>query len=145
MVMNNLPALPGFSKNQREPAMRFVVGALQMPLPKGDGGVLTNRRNLEIRERQCAHLGAGVVALLVSLEHCLPTARDVIPRNKDCVGRTFVAIHVAFYVAAVPGIALRIQDGGHGRGSLCVRLVSFCCWLVLGNGSEADCHTAADY
>ena len=41
MIMDYLPALLRSSESKRESAMRLIIGALQMPATKDNGGIFT--------------------------------------------------------------------------------------------------------
>ena len=120
MIVNYSPALPGASKNQRKPSMRLIAGSLQMPAPNRHRCIIAQDTGFEIRKRQCTHLLARVVIFLVAIVHGLPTTRDGIAGNKRDVRRASVAIHIAFNVAAIPGVPLCVKHGAHGGNGYCV-------------------------
>ena len=62
--------------------MRLVFGSLQMPTTQNNRGVISYRRYFEIRKCQRAHLFAGVVVFLVTIEHGLPAAVTLSPETK---------------------------------------------------------------
>src|SRR5258705_11490654 len=120
--------------------MRLILGALQMPATKHNGCIFTWQRKLQIGKGQGSHLFARVVVFLITIEDCLPAARYVIPGNKYRLIRTIVAIHVAFDVATIPGITLRIKDGANGGDCFC--FLRFGWRLCLNHHSthqEQDC------
>jgi hypothetical protein len=50
----------------------------------------------------------------------LPSTRNSISGNEDCLGRAIVTVHVAFNVATIPGIALRVDDRANRGDGFCV-------------------------
>src|SRR5688572_2740856 len=111
--------------------MRLVVDSFQKPTAQHNRGIISNRRDFKIRKSQRTHLFARVVGFLVTVQHGLPAATDVIAGNKYSVSGTSIAIHVAFNVPAVPGIALRLEHGPNVSADPAFAFVWFCRTLGL--------------
>ena len=114
MIVDDLPARLRFAEQQSEDSVRLVVSSLQTPTAQNQRRVLTQHRDFEIRKCKHSHLLARVVILLVAIEDRLPSATDVVATNKLCVRRAIIAIHVAFDVAAVPRVTLRVEHSADG-------------------------------
>ena len=114
MVVNYSPAGFRLLEDQSEAAVRFISAAFKEPTTKYDRTVFAEHSDLEVRELQLTHLLARVVTLLITLEHSVPAARNIVARNKHGVVGLVVTIHVAFDVASVPGVTLRIDDSLDG-------------------------------
>ena len=110
MVVNDSPAGFCLLEDQGESAVRFIFAALKQPATKYYSTIVAEQSDLEIGELELAHLLERVVTLLITLKHRLPAARDVIAGNKHSVIGFVVTLHVAFYVAFIPGVTLRIDD-----------------------------------
>src|SRR5437879_3204972 len=115
MIVNDFPALSCLSKDQSESAMRLVVGSFKMPAAQENPCVISNRGDLKSRKGQRTHLLARVVVSLVTVQHGLPAAVDVIAGNEHRVFGAGIAIHVAFNISAIPGVSLRVEHGANGR------------------------------
>src|SRR5258708_4524816 len=114
VIVDDLPPGLRFAKQQGEGSMRLVVSSLQTPAAQNQRRVLTQHCDFEIRKCQRSHLLARVVILFVAIEDRLPSATNVVAADKFCVRRAIIAIHVAFDVAAIPRVTLRVEDGADG-------------------------------
>ncbi len=126
MIMNDLPALLRATQDESKSSVRLVSCPLEMPAAKDDRGIVSHRRDFEVRKSQRAHLFPRVVVFLITLEHSLPATRDVIAGNENRVFRALVAIHVTGHITAIPGIALRVEHGTDSRDDVAFAFVWGC-------------------
>src|SRR6266851_4229198 len=126
MIVNDLPALIGASKDESKSAMRLVIGPFQMPAAEDNRSVMSNQGDLKFRKRQRTHLLARVVVFLVTIQHGLPAAVDVIAGDKHRVFGAGIAIHVAFNISAIPGVSLRVEHGANGPDGPAFAFVWLC-------------------
>src|SRR5437016_2676422 len=111
MIVDNPPARFRFSEKKGEGSVGLVGSSLQTPAAQNQRRILTQHCDFELRKCQDAHLLARVVTLFVAIQNRLPTAIDAIAGNEHGVGRTIVAVHVAFDVATIPRVTLRVEHG----------------------------------
>src|ERR1700730_5670222 len=90
--------------------MWLISCAFQFPTAEDHSGIAAQRHNFEIGKRQYAHLGAVGIFFFVTIAHGLPTASDLVFRNKSCGVGASVAVHEGIDVATVPGSLLRSNN-----------------------------------
>src|SRR4051794_29358565 len=77
MVVHDPPPFLAVVEDQREPAVRRIGFARQLPGTGDDDIVIAEGSQIDVGEHQRSHLGAGVVLRLVAIANLRPAARDV--------------------------------------------------------------------
>jgi hypothetical protein len=82
VIVDDLPALLCVTQNQRESSVRLVVGPPQLPATQDQGSIVPQRCDFQVGKSQGAHLLAGVIVLLITVEDWLPATSDVVSGNE---------------------------------------------------------------
>src|SRR3954453_11285817 len=114
VIEHDLPALLSLPPQQRKDAVVFLcfalLRALQVEAAGHDGELRFAARpgkhtHLDMLERERAHLFAGGVVLLVTLQDLFVAFANTLP-NEGCLRRLLVSLHELLDVPAVPCLGL---------------------------------------
>src|SRR5579859_5462289 len=103
MIVDDAPAFGQAPKDKREQSAGAVLASLQMPAAAHQGAIRTEFLNLQIGERQLAHLlSLALIAVHIAIERRLPAPRALAAGKEAQLRRRPVAGHESLQIALVP-------------------------------------------